>query len=102
MKKYYCTSEVGSVLIGNEQVRFAIPNGYGDGLTAVRVYDIGEAIDINGNDLHFKTFVEGTFNIYDYDCCDGSQEHVLATLDGRYGVYIGELLVVFQKWRVVR
>lgn len=104
MKKLHCDSDIGSCLIGNKDWTFAVPNFGGDGTTKILVFDKNDKEFYKyekEHDLKFFSSVEGTFNIYGYDCAfsDGcNDEDVIATLSGRYGVYQGWYKVVFVKW----
>jgi hypothetical protein len=95
MKQFKTYSDIGSVLVGNDNFSVALQNGYGDGETLVRVYEIGEKVP---DGAKFNTSVQGTFNIYNYDCSDRNEEDVVATLSGRFGVYYGYSSVFFEKW----
>ena len=103
MKKLSCYSDIGSCLIGNKDWTFAVPNIGGDGTTKILIFDRDNDEFVKYRDEHnlkFISSVQGTFNIYKYDCafhsCD--DEDVIATLTGRYGVYQGYWKVVFVKW----
>lgn len=103
MKKLSCSSDIGSCLIGNKDWTFAVPNIGGDGTTKILIFE-KEDKDFyeyeKAHDLQFISSVQGTFNIYSYDCAYHScnDEDVIATLSGRYGVYQGHWKVVFVKW----
>ena len=103
MKTLYCSSDIGSCLIGNKDWTFAVPNIGGDGKTKITIFESDDTEFRNYEDIHHLKFissVQGTFNIYSYDCayrtCD--DKDVIATLSGRYGVYKGVWEVVFVKW----
>ena len=103
MKQLSCYSDIGSCLIGNKNWTFAVPNIGGDGETIISIFE-GDNEEFREyekeHNLKFISSVQGTFNIYNYDCafhsCD--DEDVIATLSGRYGVYRGEWEVAFVKW----
>ena len=95
MKAYCCISDIGSVLVGNETVRFALPNIGGDGETILTIYDKTESVPANAR---FVTCIEGTFNVFNYDCSKGNPEDVIETLEGRYGVWQADYAVILQKW----
>lgn len=84
-------SDAGSLKIGNESFSINISNGYGDGETK---YAILERNELNDDMMDFLTSVEGTLNIYSYDC--GS--HINETISGRYGIYRYDGIIVFKKW----
>lgn len=88
-------SDIGSVLVGNKQFAVALTNGHGDGETLVRVYELGNRVP---DGLKFNTSIEGTFNVYNYDCSKRNEEDIVATLSGRFGVYYGYGSVYFEKW----
>ena len=102
MKKLYCSSDIGSCLIGNKDWTFAVPNIGGDGRTKIIIFnkDGKEFAEYSKNHkLNFISSVQGTFNIYSYDCAFSEPEdEVIATLTGRYGVYNSYMTVVFVKW----
>lgn len=99
MEKYYCSSDIGSVTIGNETYRIAIPNIGGDGTTLCYIYD-SETEYLRDRETtieDFVTVVEGTFNIYSYDCTHGEKEDILTTITGKYFIYRSDMLIVFIK-----
>ena len=100
MKTFNCSSDIGSVLVGNKEVRFALPNIGGDGTTKLYVFDDETSfLAYPVSDMvKFVTCIEGKFNVFSYDCSHGDDEDVIATLEGRYGVYRGEWIVVLVKW----
>lgn len=103
MKKYYGDSDIGSVLIGNNDWTFAVPNVGGDGTTKILVFDKeGEEFKNSQKDdnLKFISSVQGEFNIYSYDCAYHhiDEAEILTTLKGRYGVYSGDWTVAFVRW----
>lgn len=108
MKEFYTESDAGSVKIGIAgKFTILIPNGYGDGDVCVLVTEKNEpeAEQAKGE---FYTSIEGKeINIYAYDCNGYRGDEVVATLSGRYGVYIDSEdkdgkavggLVVFERW----
>ena len=109
MKSYSCSSDIGSVLIGNESWTFAVPNYGGDGTTRVFIFDSkgefdGSEIRTN-KELDFISSVQGEFGIFEYDCAyhalrsgDMTMKSALCILRGRYGVYRGKFTVVFVRW----
>ena len=102
MKELYCYSDIGSCLIGDKNCTFAVPNIGGDGRTKIIIFnkDGDEFKKYSKNHkLNFISSVQGTFNIYSYDCAFSEPEdEVIATLTGRYGVYNSYMTVVFVKW----
>lgn len=104
MKRLSCYSDIGSCLIGNKDWIFAVPNIGGDGETKISIFseDGKEFWEYEKkHNLKFISSVQGTFNIYSYDCAfhECKDEDVIATLSGRYGVYQGEWEVAFVKWK---
>ena len=97
MKEYLCISDIGSVLVGNKIVRFALPNIGGDGTTKLIVCDWDEESEATTN-AEFVTCIEGEFNVFKYDCSDGSDEDVILALEGRYGIYKDFYKVILVKW----
>lgn len=101
MKKLTTISDIGSAKIGIDgQFTLDVPNGYGDGDTAVIICDKDE---YKPEDYALWASVRGNnINIYDYDC--GGE--VIETLSGKYGIYVagdrGVFLnkgaVIFEKW----
>lgn len=103
MEIFYCESDIGSVLIGNNDWTFAVPNIGGDGTTRVCIFEKEDDMFLQYHkrkDIKFISSVQGTFNIYGYDCAfvHCLDEEIVATLSGRYGVFQGEWEVVFVKW----
>lgn len=95
MKEFITYSDIGSALVGNKEFAVTLENGYGDGETLVRVYKIGEEVPYGAK---FNTRIEGTFNIYNYDCSERNEEDIVATLSGAFGVFYGRGSVYFKKW----
>ena len=63
-------SDVGSLLVGNEEFQVLIPNGYGDGITRVAVfnkgtsdYDVASRVMSDMMDSHRGPCLQGKFNI---------------------------------------
>lgn len=100
MKEFKCDSDIGSVLVGNEQVQFALPNIGGDGTTILLIYDSASEYDKIRKERHdkFVTCIQGNFNVFKYDCSDGDKEDVVTTLQGRYGVYNNYYTVILVRW----
>ena len=110
MKQYYTYSDIGSVLIGNEEWTFAVPNGIGDGRTVVRVYNTEKEFMESPwykEGMHFLSSVQGTFGIFENDCdFHALLNHTITMKDakcvlkGRYGVFNknNSYNVAFVKW----
>ena len=100
MKEFTCYSDVRSVTVGSKEFRVDLPNRGGDGTTMCYIFeDEGEfALNKDHSNSSFVTCVEGTFNVYNYDCTSGIDEDILITLTGRYGVYRSNMKVILVKW----
>ena len=101
MKELKCISDIGSVLVGNKDWSFAIPNIGGDGITIIVIFENCNEFRKyeENNSLKFISSIQGTFNIYIHDCAfECRNDDVIETLSGRYGVYQGEMKVAFVKW----
>lgn len=98
--KYSCDG--GSLAIGNDKFQMRLPNGFGDGTHEVRIYNKEARVPttLYGYKPRYLGAVEGEFNIYDYDCWykEELSEHILCTLNGRYGVYSADGYVLFEDW----
>ncbi|MCD8201232.1 MAG: hypothetical protein LUD47_04105 [Clostridia bacterium] len=94
MRKFITTSDVGDVVIGNESVLFHIGNGCGDGKTRIEIIDCGEK---ETSPRDYVTRISGKFNLYNYDCTNGKDEDVIATLSGVYDIYARDGRVTFEK-----
>ena len=94
MKKYKTMSDMGSVLIGNDKFQVAIPNGVGDGMTKLLIFEEGE---FNAYNKKFFTSFQGkNIKVYAYDC---EPTDVVALISGRYGAYYSDGTVYFERWR---
>ena len=107
MKEFECSCDIGSVLIGNDEWTFAVPNIGGDGTTEVRVYDSYKEFNKDNwtKDTRFISSAQGSFGIFGYDCDyhelmsgDMTINDSKIILKGRYGVYQGLYKVAFVKW----
>lgn len=103
MTKLTCDSNTGCCLIGNNDWTFAMPVMPSiDGITEILIFAKKTEFDKYKyeHNLKFISFVQGTFSIYNYDCAfhNLTEEDVIETLNGRYGVYQGYKTVVFVKW----
>lgn len=94
MKNFTYIADAGSLMLGTEQFKAHYDNGYGDGEFTITINETGET-EINNVTWKFVDCVEGTFNIYDYDCSGASP---LITLTGRYGIYNNHGDMLLQKW----
>lgn len=107
MKEFECSSDIGSVLIGNDIWTFAVPNKGGDGTTYVRVYDSEKEFwdDAWDRNFEFVSSAQGTFGVFAYDCDyhdllrhQLSVDDAVTILTGRYGIYRGFYKMAFVKW----
>lgn len=92
-------SDIGSVLIGNKDMTMTISNGHGDGTTRIGIFEETNEITYK---MRFVCQVNGTFNVYDYDCYKTAEQlnsprNIATTLSGRFWVYCYEGIVVFEK-----
>lgn len=86
------SSDAGSVKIGVDNMSILVPNGYGDGISRVAIFDNSEAF--NDSMMSYFTTVRGKdIIIYDYDCGDVAA----TTISGRYAIYYYSGLVAFVK-----
>lgn len=86
------SSDVGSVKIGVDNMSILVPNGYGDGISRVAIFDNSEAF--NDSMMSYFTTVRGKdMIIYDYDCGDVAA----TTISGRYEIYYYSGLVALVK-----
>lgn len=92
MKKYTYSSDCGAIQLGNENFVCHYLNGYGDGTFPVYITKKDEKPTDN---FSFKGTVQGTFNVYCYDC---DTEEVLTTLTGRYAVFAKSGTIILEKW----
>ena len=95
-------SDVGSLLVGNEEFQVLIPNGYGDGITRVAIFNKGDSdfsvasrIMCDMMASHRGPYFHGKFNIYPYDCCDPTIAEPCKTLEGKYFTYYYDGLIAF-------
>lgn len=91
-RAFKTSSDAGSVKIGIANMSILVPNGYGDGITRVAIFDNSEAF--NDSMMSYFTTVSGKdMIIYDYDCGDVAA----TTISGRYNIYYYNGLVAFVK-----
>lgn len=86
MEKFTTISDCGGVLAGNENFGVLLQNGCGDGDTYVLILQQKDRYLIPSK-ARFNTKIEGTINIYNYDCAQRTKENILTTIKGRYFVY---------------
>lgn len=86
------SSDAGSVKVGVDNMSVLVPNGYGDGISRVAIFDDSKAF--NDSMMSYFTTIKGeNMIIYDYDCGDVAA----TTISGRYGIYYYSGLVAFVK-----
>lgn len=93
---FITASDVGCLAIGNDDFYIRFHNGYGD-TDCNHVYVFEETIDI---DIHFfVTDIEGTFDIYNYDCLNTTYRSAKScvTLSGHYNIYKDTRVFAFVK-----
>lgn len=97
VKEIIAYADVGSVMIGDLAGTNAtlFPNKHGDGHTRVVIVEHFDGF--NEYAFDFIGVIKGRFQIYDYDCADLKPADE-ADLDGRYGVYAWDGIVVFNLW----
>lgn len=86
------SSDAGSVKVGVDNMSILVPNGYGDGISRVAIFDNSEAFN-DGMMSYFTTVKGKDMIIYDYDCGDVAA----TTISGRYNIYYYSGLVAFVK-----
>lgn len=84
-RQFKTVSDAGGLLVGDKTFGLIIPNGAGDGITRVAVFD--EPSEFNGDLMMFFTNISGEFGIYPYDCEDLSNCRPIRILNGRYFAY---------------
>lgn len=101
MQIYTTDSDIGSVLIGNDDFRVPLNVPAGDGTTTVRIYENAKEFEEKDSlqPRDFVTFVKGIFNIYESDCSPLGRHDVVATLSGHYMIYAKSHRVCFVKTR---
>ena len=99
MQIYTTDSDIGSVLIGNDDFRVALDVPAGDGETTVRVYENTKEFEERDSlqPRDFMTTVKGTFNIYESDCSHLGTHDIVATLSGHYLFYAKSHRMCFVK-----
>lgn len=86
------SSDAGSVKVGVDNMSVFVPNGYGDGISRVAIFDSSKAF--NDSMMSYFTTIKGeNMIIYDYDCGDVAA----TTISGRYNIYYYSGLVAFVK-----
>lgn len=98
-------SDVGSLLFGNEEFQALIPNGYGDGITRVAIFNKGDSdysvasrIMCDMMASHRGPYLHGKFNIYPYDCCNPTVDKPCRTIKENYFTYYYDGLVALVEY----
>lgn len=92
-KHFYTSSDAGGIKIGNDGFSIIINNGYGN--TPENIVAILEEDTFNISAFEFWNHIMGDeINIYKNDC----GEDIIATLSGRYSVYVNDRVVIFEMW----
>ena len=85
-------TDMGGVLIGNQDFKILIPNGYGDGRQTI-IIGSGDYVEkvIKENELNYFTFFDGKeVNIYNDE---GQTIEILP--EGEYAIWFGKDTIVF-------
>lgn len=99
-KGFILYPEMGSVLVGNKNFAVNIMNHVGDEETRVAVVEAGE---VETRLMTFETVINcRNAHIFFSDTAKAEERASPAewaeTLNGRYGVYVYEDIIVFEKW----
>lgn len=87
-------SDMGCVAIGNNDFKFNVNNGYGDGETYVYIFQ--ERMEEIDNVFNFiSTFQGNNINIYKQDTYP--EEPIYTLPKGRYGIYVYNGVVAIEK-----
>lgn len=84
----------GGVLIGDDNFKILIPNGYGDGHQLIVISDRIDAKNIiKDNDLNYFTCLKSkNVNVYD------DANRIIENLpEGEYAIYFGKATILFVK-----
>lgn len=92
MRKFKYSCDGGAIALGNETFTCHYMNNYGDGTHLVHIKEPHENFPYGDyREWHFEGSIEGTFNVYIYDCLPKKEltdkANILTTLTGRYGIY---------------
>ena len=92
--------EVGSVLVGNKNFAVNINNHVGNEETRVAIVDFGE---IDTSHMYLETTINcKNAHIFISDTADARARSKpaewAATLNGKYGVWVYQGIIVFEKW----
>lgn len=84
-------SDAGALKLGTNVFTINIPNGHGDGTTRYAVLEKSEFYA--DTIMNYFTTINGTFNVYSYDCGEAVEEE----LTGKFQIYYYEGLVALVK-----
>ena len=92
--------ELGSVLVGDENFAVNISNQVGNEETRVAIVDFGK---IDTSNMYLETTINcRNAHIFVSDTADAKSRSNpagwAAILNGRYGVYVFQDIIVFEKW----
>lgn len=94
MEKFNTISDVGGVLVGNKNFGVLLQNGCGDGETYIAILRQKDK-NLIPSKARFNTKIEGTINIYNYDCGRRIKENIITTIRGVYFVYYLDNYIYF-------
>lgn len=92
IKEIKIFTDMGGVMVGNQDFKILIPNGYGDGWQSI-IIGSGDYVEkvIKENELNYFTFFDGKeVNIYNDE---GQTIEILP--EGEYAIYFGKATIVF-------
>lgn len=92
VKEIRTMTDMGGVMVGNQDFKILIPNGYGDGRQTI-IIGSGDYVEkvIKENELNYFTFFEGKeVNIY-----DDYGKKIETVPEGEYAIYFGKAIIVF-------
>lgn len=101
---YEYSCDGGTLMLGNKDFQASFLNGFGDGCFPIYIGTLGRSVpkEFHGDRVRFVGSIEGEFNVYSYDWLKGDElvnsDNILATLNGRYGVYACEGYMFLEKW----
>lgn len=93
-KQIKLLTDMGGVLIGDDNFKILIPNGYGDGKQLIIIGNRKDVKSvINDNDLNYFTCLKSqNVNIYN------DENQIIENLpEGDYAIYFGKATILFVK-----
>lgn len=99
-KYFILCPEMGSILVGNESFSVNISNHVGNAATRVAVVGYGE---VDTSPMTLETTINcKNVHIFFHDTADrkarSNPAEWAANLNGRYGVFVYQDIIVFEKW----